>query len=87
MNKIFFKDKYIILAATALAASGFIMGVPQASAEIPGNYLTADLNSADLSGIINKYPASTFTILAIFIIFCIGYGIYWFVTRKKRKAG
>ena len=77
------KNAYIVTLSVFL---GFIFGAQQVSAEIPGNYLTADLNSADLSGIINKHPASTFTVLAIFIVFCIGYGIYWLVTRKKRQA-
>ena len=83
MNKLSFKDILTSLITAVLAVGGFIAGTPQVSAEIPGRQLTAGLVPADLSGIISKYPTLFWTVFIIFIVLCIGYGIYYLVRKKK----
>lgn len=52
--------------------------------EIPGEYLTANPELASLSGVASKYPTLYWTALIVVVVFCVGYGIYYLVKRKKK---
>ncbi|MFA6190272.1 MAG: hypothetical protein WC711_02015 [Candidatus Staskawiczbacteria bacterium] len=78
MNKLFLKNISI------LSVIFFFTGASQIYAEIPGRYLTADVGAADLMGIASKYPTLFWSGLFIFLIICLGYGIYYLVKRNKK---
>ena len=86
MNKIYSKNIPALLTAAILAVGGLVVNTPQAYADIPGRYLTADLGSADLSGIASKYPTLFWGALIVTIIFCIGYGVHYLIIRKEKSV-
>ena len=49
---------------------------------IPGSYLTADLTPSDFAGIFSSHPILFWSLLIIFIILCIVYGIYILLKKK-----
>ena len=47
--------------------------------------LAADVGPADLMAVVSRYPVMFRSLLAIFIIICVGYGVYWFVKKNKKS--
>lgn len=55
--------------------------------EIDLQGLTASVAPADLMAIVTKYPTLVVSLLIIFIVLCVGYGIFWiFKNYKKSKS-
>jgi len=50
---------------------------------IPGEYLTADMGSADLMAIAEKHPTLFNVGVIIFICICMGYAIYYVFKKKN----
>lgn len=56
---------------------------PLVYAEIPGEYLSADLGAADLMAIARKYPTLFNTGAIVVTVFCLGYAIYYIFRKRK----
>ena len=82
MKKIVLKNSVTILTTGIMAVVGIFVGASQAFAEIPGKYLAADMSGDDLLGIAKSHPYLFWTVSALLVIGCIGYGIYH-LTKKK----
>ena len=74
-----------MLAVAFLAIGGFFVSASQASADIAGKYLAADLSADDLSKMISEHPILFWGLLALFIVICIGYGIYYIAKKREAK--
>ena len=77
MNKFFSK-----ILTGILAASGFMFFASGALAEIRGRDLSADLGAADLLGIASSHSNIFWSALIIFVIVCVGYGMYYLFKKK-----
>jgi len=78
----FFKNIYALSAVAVLAVSGFFAGATKVSAQISAKNLMADLGPADLSSVSSN---SFWTLSLIVIIFCVAYGIYYFIIKKRKQ--
>lgn len=79
MEKVFPKS----LIALFLSVCGLLVMTAPASAEIEGKYFAADLEGADLLGIVSNHPVSFLTVLDILVVAFAGYCFYKFAKRKK----
>ena len=73
------KSIFIVLVAAVLLFCAFI---PSLSI-IPGKYLTADLQTFDLTRMASENPVVVWTVVLLLTIACAGYGLYYLLKLKK----
>ena len=84
MKKDVFK-KYYILKASLLGLSGLVISHAKAYAEIKEEYFVAGVGASDLFKFVSDHPKLFWTLLAVLVVFFVGYGIYYFAKKRSEK--